>query len=272
MTPVLLELVTVTALPLRGVENCFSVDGTGLGTWIYKRWLDHKTAFRADDENDAEPDMGANTGNAAAEIGDDVRVGSEDEKKGWVKLHAVTGNRTNVIVRAAISPGEGSDTSFFRGLMHETVRYFNVEEVSADLAYASGPNHTLGDELGFKVLIPFKSNSRPPLRDGTAWSKDLEDYLDHPEEFWLAYHQRSNVESTFSALKRTVPEQLRTKEFFSQVNEALCKVIVHNLRTVAREARMREIDVNLPAEVLVLQDCIREVVEMRKAQPLDLAA
>ena len=86
LTPLLLELVTVTALPLRGLEDRFAVDGTGLGTDIYKRWFDHRAAFRSEDEDDTEADMGADTGNEAdAGTGNDARAGSEGEKKGWVK-------------------------------------------------------------------------------------------------------------------------------------------------------------------------------------------
>ena len=263
LTPLLLELVTMSALPLRGLETHFAVDGTGLGTRIYERWLDHKIPSSTVGDDEAGADSEGET---------DFEEASGNERKGWVKLHLVSGVSTNMIARAAISPGNAHDNLFFRGLMHETVRHFNVQTVSADRAYASGPNHTLGDELGFEVLIPFKSNTRPPVNDGSAWSRDLKYFLDQQEEFWLAYHQRSNVESTISAMKRTIPEHLRTKEFYGQVNESLCKVVAHNFRTVAREVRMRGIELDLPADAWILDDCIQQVVEMRRPQSVEIAA
>ena len=71
LTPLLLELVTLIARPLRPVETIFAVDGTGWSTRWYDRWQDNKEA----------PDS---------------------EKRQWVKLHLVVGVKTNIIVRAAV--------------------------------------------------------------------------------------------------------------------------------------------------------------------------
>ena len=62
LTPLLLELVTVTALPLRGLERVFAVDGSGMSSRWYDRWLDH-------------------------------RLGIESDRQQWVKLHLVVGLR-----------------------------------------------------------------------------------------------------------------------------------------------------------------------------------
>jgi transposase len=48
-------------------------------------------------------------------------------------------------------------------------------------------------------------------------------------EFLAHYHQRSNVESTFSMLKRKFGGSVRSKCFTAQVNEVLCKALCHNL-------------------------------------------
>ena len=77
------------------------------------------------------------------------------------------------------------------------------------------------------------------------------------------YHPRSNVESTNSSLKRVLPEKLRAKGFDGQTNEALVKLIAYNLRVLAREFWMRGIPLDLPSEVLALEDCIRHVVDLR---------
>jgi len=49
------------------------------------------------------------------------------------------------------------------------------------------------------------------------------------EEYLWHYHQRSNVESTFSAIKRKVGDSLRSKGDVSMVNEVLCKILAHNI-------------------------------------------
>ena len=43
------------------------------------------------------------------------------------------------------------------------------------------------------------------------------------------YHLRSNVESTFSMMKRKFGDGLRSKTDTAMVNETLCKVLCHNL-------------------------------------------
>jgi transposase len=50
-----------------------------------------------------------------------------------------------------------------------------------------------------------------------------DDYLRH-------YHKRSNVESTFSMVKRKFGDALRSKTDTAMVNEALAKLLCHNLR------------------------------------------
>ena len=48
-------------------------------------------------------------------------------------------------------------------------------------------------------------------------------------EFMRHYHKRSNVETTFSMIKRKFGERLRSKTPTAQANEVLCKILAHNL-------------------------------------------
>ena len=241
LTPLLLELVTATALPLKSVEHVFSVDGTGWSTRWYDRWLDH-------------------------------RLATESDRQQWVKLHLVVGVKSNTIARAAISPGNHHDHPYFRPLVIETARHFDVDTVVADMGYSSRSSHELGRQLGVQVRIPFKSNTRPPSNDGSAWDADLRYFLENYEQFLAEYHPRSIGESANSTLKRVFPEKIRTKSFVAQTNEALTKVVAYNLRVLAREVRMRDLVINLPEDALVLEDCVRQMVEMRSCQALDQAA
>ena len=47
--------------------------------------------------------------------------------------------------------------------------------------------------------------------------------------FFAHYHQRSNVESAFSMVKRKFGDALRSKTQVAQHNEMLCKVTAHNI-------------------------------------------
>lgn len=241
LTPLLLELVTLTARPLKEVEHEFAVDGTGWATRWYDRWLDHRLAAEAD-------------------------------RQQWVKLHLVVGVKSNIIARAAVSPGEHHDNPYFRGLVTETAKHFDVHAVLADLGYSDSANYELGRKLGALVRIPFKSNARPPADDGSEWSRNLRYFLENYERFMAEYHPRSNVESTNSALKRVMPEKIRGRGFGSHTNESLAKLVAYNLRVLAREVRMRDLDLNLPAEALFLEDVIGNVADMRGRQRLERVA
>jgi hypothetical protein len=55
-----------------------------------------------------------------------------------------------------------------------------------------------------------------------------EDYMDR-------YHLRSNVESTFSAVKRKFGDSVMSKTDSAMVNEVLCKFLCHNLTCLIQE-------------------------------------
>jgi transposase len=56
----------------------------------------------------------------------------------------------------------------------------------------------------------------------------------HQEEFYAAYHKRSNAESTFSAIKRKFGDFIRSKTPVAQVNELLCKFLAYNVCCLIR--------------------------------------
>lgn len=49
------------------------------------------------------------------------------------------------------------------------------------------------------------------------------------------YHKRSNVESTFSSVKRVFGDSVRSRTPVAQINEVLLKVICHNIRCLIHE-------------------------------------
>jgi hypothetical protein len=51
------------------------------------------------------------------------------------------------------------------------------------------------------------------------------------EEF-LNHYKRSNVEATFSAIKRVFGDSVRSKNFAAQLDEVLLNVLCHNIRCV----------------------------------------
>jgi transposase len=63
----------------------------------------------------------------------------------------------------------------------------------------------------------------------------------HRDEFLTHYHKRSNIETTFHMIKSKFGQRLRSKSLTAQINEALCKVLCHNLFVVIQS--MHELNI-----------------------------
>lgn len=109
----------------------------------------------------------------------------------------------------------------------------------ADKAYLSNKHFALVAEKGGTLYVPFKPNSLPGKGE---WARLWHLYSFHREDFLQHYHQRSNVESTFSAVKRKLGISLRSKLVTAQFNEALCKVLGFNLTMLVHSIHELGID------------------------------
>jgi transposase len=197
LTPILRGLVTASSLPLKAVETDFAVDSSGFSTSRFVRWYNKK-------------------------------YGRETDNREWVKLHLMCGVHTLVVTAAEVSGWAANDTTFFRPLLATTAEHFTVEDVSADKAYLSRANVDYVEKFGGTPLIPFKANSRVPTDDG-AWARMYHLFAYNREAFLGRYHQRSNVETVFSMIKGKFGDAVRSKTDAGQMNEALCKVLAHNI-------------------------------------------
>ena len=223
MTPVLKGLIELSALPLKGVESDFAADSTGFSTCRFVRWYDHKW-------------------------------GHEKSQREWVKLHAMTGVRTNVVtaVEMTLNHGEGSsDYRQFMPLLTQTAANFELRDVLADKAYSGKDNLQAVSDAGGTPFIPFRGSpaipglpGHKPLPWASTWIKMYHLFSYQRDTFLARYHQRSNVETTFSMIKAKFGDSLRSKSEVGQFNEVLCKVIAHNLCVLI--ACMHEIGLEMP--------------------------
>ena len=195
-TPILASLVRLSALPLASVETDFAVDSTGFSTCRYTRWYDH-------------------------------RYGRESVKAEWVKAHAMCGVRTNVITAVTVLEQNSADCTQLPDLVKATAQGFSVHEVSADKAYTATENFQAAEDVGAVLYAAFKSNTTGAV--GGIFEKAFHYFRLHREEFLKKYHKRSNIESSFSALKRKLGDAVRGKSDVSMKNEVLAKVVCYNL-------------------------------------------
>jgi len=140
----------------------------------------------------------------------------------------MTGVTTNIVTSVEVTASEVSDFSQFAGLVESTAKRFEFAEVSADKGHLSKRNMELVNALGATPYIAFKAGTI--ANNGCEiWAKMYHYFQFDRQEFLAHYHKRSNVESTFSMLKRKFGASIRSKTPTAQVNEVLCKVICHNL-------------------------------------------
>ena len=162
-----------------------------------------------------------------------AKYGRHTERRAFVKVHAMIGTRTNVVTAVAVTDEHVGDSPMLAPLVTETAENFNVQRVSADKAYASVFNFNLIESLGAQPVVPFKINARP--NESPTWNRLFHYFQFQRDEFLARYHQRSNIESTFSAMKRKFGDTIRSKSPVAQRNEALLKVLCHNIVCLIHE-------------------------------------
>jgi transposase len=106
--------------------------------------------------------------------------------------------------------------------------------VSADKAYGSQKNFDAVAALGGEAFIAFKQNTTGEC--GGTLAKMYHYFRFKQDEYLKHYHKRSNVESTFSAIKRKLGAEVRSRTDVAMKNEALCKLIAHNLCVLIQES------------------------------------
>jgi transposase len=202
LTPLLYGLITKSSLPLRSVETDFAADSSGFTTCRFTRWFDHK-------------------------------YGEVRQKHDWVKCHLMVGVKTNVVTAVEIQDRNAGDAKMLPALVNSTAQNFDVREVSADKGYASKANVEAITSIGAVPFISLPEHHKG-LGGGT-WEKMYHYFNFRKQEFLQHYHKRSNVESAFSMMKRKFGDSVRSKTDTAMINEALCKILCHNLVVLIHE-------------------------------------
>ncbi len=201
LTPILQSLISLSSMPLRSVETKFAIDSTGFRTTRFNDYCREKH--------------------------------NTEKQHQWIKAHICIGVKTNIITGIEVTEGTGADSLQFIPLAERTFENgFRVEEMSADKAYSSRDNHEYIDQIGGTPYIAFRSNATGTVYSGNKarlWRKMFHYFQLNQDEFLQHYHNRSNVETTFHAIKAKFGDCLKNKNYISQANEVLCKLIAYNI-------------------------------------------
>ncbi len=202
VTPILHRLIVESSRPLKAVEVDFAVDASGFTSSRFTRWYDH-------------------------------RYGIAHAHHEWVKVHLMCGVKTNIVTAVEIAGRDAGSSPMLPALLNTTTQTFTPREISGDKEFGSLSNYDAIERTGDVPFIPFKS--RHTGAGGGLWSRMHHYFNFRRDEFLIHYHKRSNVESTFSMIKAKFRDHVRSKTDVAMRNEALCKVLCHNLCVVIQE-------------------------------------
>jgi transposase len=215
LTPILKGLITLSALPLKTVEEkgSFSIDATGFSPALFSRWYDHKYKM--------------------------VRG-----RKIFYKAHLLIGNTTHIVCGADITTEYVSDSVMLPELVQGVSREFTIPELDADKGYLSHNNLECLDKLGIVPYIPFKSNTVATTDTASVWGRLYNYFALNQSAFMEHYHQRSNVESAVFMIKSKFGDYTRSKTDTACVNEILLKILAHNICVLIQEMFELKIEVH----------------------------
>ena len=173
-TPILYSLLRMSALPLAGLEEGGVVpDSTGIQTTSFGGWREEKHG--------------------------------EKRQKRWLKVHAMVGTKTHVVIDASVLEANSPDCPQFTPLLRGTLEAgFHPKTAVADKGYLSRDNYTAATDMGLETFIPFKSNSVGRSEGSAALAEGVHLFqADRPESTgditsvltWSRYSLRSSGSS-----------------------------------------------------------------------------
>lgn len=169
----------------------------------------------------------------------------------WVKAHVVVGVKTHIVQAVRITDEHGGDSpEFLRLLTRVRASGQTPSVVVADKAYLARSNLEGASALGFDPYIPFKTNSRGLSKKAPMWNRKFHEFMLERDRFDEIYHRRSNVEATFSAIKRKLGEPLLSRNPLARVNELLAKILAYNVGVVVYQSALHGLPpgpIGLPA-------------------------
>ena len=215
LTPILTDLIEESSLPFSSIETEFAVDSTGFSSTGYANWYATK-------------------------------YGGIMDQRAWLKAHICCGVKTNVVTAVRVTDRTMNDCPLLPELVQKTARNFEMLEVSGDKGYLSASNMEAIVAVGGTPYLAFKRNNvavhTGRRKHSDIWSQMFHRFSYEREDFLAHYHKRSNVESTFMAIKAKFGGSVRSKTFVAQTNEVLCKILCHNVCCVIQSMQEMGID------------------------------
>ena len=232
------KILTISAMPLKELEDHFSMDASGFGSYGSESWRRVKYSDKY------------------------------HKKRNWktfLKGHILVGTRTNVICSCEVTNAKVGDATMAPNLLQQVNGNFSIGEISADRAYSSSRILQIIKSMDAMPFIAFKENTNPNQYSPEIWIKMYKYFQDNKEYFLKRYHRRSNVETTFSMVKMRLGEFLKCRNFESQRNELMMKFICHNICCLVTQKFLNKIQIDFKkCEASFVNKPLKKYIEPEK--------
>lgn len=197
------EIIRYTSNPLRFIEKNFATDKTGERTKTYSSWYS-------------------------------IRCNKETKKRDHLNIHITTGCELHPVTAIDVLTEKGKDNIIFRKHLKKTRRDFPINIHSGDGVYLSRENCTAVEEAGGKPRFKLKKGVTRKPKGHPAWKHMIAYAEEHPAEYDIEYHTRSNVECTNSAKKRKLGDTVYCKNDTAQEQESHLTWCCYNFTVLSR--------------------------------------
>ncbi|MGC8851456.1 MAG: transposase, partial [Candidatus Micrarchaeia archaeon] len=149
--------------------------------------------------------------------------------KQYRKAHVAVGGHSRQFIAFRVTRGTRHDSKEFRRL-HEQARVNAAfSAVKGDGGYASRNNAQLVEDAGQTPFLKPAKNVTLKSKCRPAWRRMVKAFREHEVEWLAEYHERSQVESVFSAFKRVFGAVIRAKRWLRQRVELELRAFVYNV-------------------------------------------
>ena len=143
----------------------------------------------------------------------------------YPKLGLVCDTSCHFILALHAGRGPRPDVDEFRPLIADAVRRLRLLRMSADAGYDSEPNHRFAREsCHIRTIIP-PEHGRPTTKPATGRYRRLMQVRFDRD----AYHDRCQVETVMSMIKRRQGAHVRGRHYYSQCRDLYLMALTHNV-------------------------------------------
>jgi len=146
----------------------------------------------------------------------------------WPKIAAVVDIATHLILAVHPCRGPGRDITHFKDILKTLPKPLTIQQLLADAGYDSEDTHHYAREvLNIKTTIPPLIGPRARGLPKTYYRRQMK--IDFDTE---NYHQRWQVETVFSVIKRNLGHSVYGRSYWSQCRDIMLLALTHNIMII----------------------------------------